>query len=409
VTDQRTPPGAGATVFVTPRGPYRVVGTVTVHGVDGAVLETSGDTWLCRCGGSRNKPLCDATHGAKAFDGAEAAGHDRTEDRREAHHADGITVYDDRTRCAHFGQCTDRLAAVFRADAEPFVDAGAAAPDQITDVVAGCPSGALAYAAGDEQAPIEAVVPASITPLADGPYRLQGDVQVVDAHGQPYERRVRQTLCRCGHSRNKPFCDGSHWYAEFRDPLRPGQAQPEPTLYDWVGGLESLERLTSTFYGTVLSRPDPVLEPVFRGMHPGHPKHVAAWLAETFGGPASYSYEHGGYEHMLAKHRNLGLTEQQRQRWVALMLETADVVGLPDDPGFRSTFVAYLEWGTRLAVANSQNDADVMTHAPIPVWSWGQTPPYTPQPWDHPDAADAGRRRYAEHARKPPPPEGEHR
>jgi truncated hemoglobin YjbI len=132
-----------------------------------------------------------------------------------------------------------------------------------------------------------------------------------------------------------------------------------------------LERLTTCFYEAILSEPDPVLEPVFRGMDPGHPKHVAAWLAETFGGPQSYSLEHGGYEHMLAKHRDLALTEQQRQRWITRMAATADEVGLPADPGLRSTLLAYLEWGTRIAVANSHPGAEVVEHAPVPHWGWG--------------------------------------
>jgi truncated hemoglobin YjbI len=87
-----------------------------------------------------------------------------------------------------------------------------------------------------------------------------------------------------------------------------------PTLYDWAGGTEAFERLTETFYGKV--RQDDVLEPVFRHMDREHPKHVAAWLAEVFGGPRRYTEEHGGYPHMLSKHRNRNLTEQQRRRWV---------------------------------------------------------------------------------------------
>jgi hemoglobin len=98
---------------------------------------------------------------------------------------------------------------------------------------------------------------------------------------------------------------------------------------------------------------------------------------------------------MLAKHRNLELTEMQRQRWISRMAATADEAGLPSDPGFRSAFVAYLEWGTRLAVINSQHDAAVIEHAPIPHWGWGQTPPFEPQQWDAPDAAEQGRKRYA--------------
>jgi hemoglobin len=148
-----------------------------------------------------------------------------------------------------------------------------------------------------------------------------------------------------------------------------------PTLYDWAGGTEAFERLTETFYGKV--REDEVLEPVFRHMDRRHPKHVAAWLAEVFGGPKRYTEERGGYPHMLSKHRNLGLTEEQRRRWVNLICDAADEAGMPSDPEFRSAFVAYIEWGTRLAVANSQPDATPPPKAPVPRWGWGEAPPYT--------------------------------
>jgi CDGSH-type Zn-finger protein/truncated hemoglobin YjbI len=393
--DGRESETAEPTVVVTAHGPYRVVGEVAICDVEGTLLRRGGTWCLCRCGGSRNKPFCDATHYLKSFDGAESADHGSIAERRDSYIADGVTVFDDRSRCAHFGQCTERLPRVFRADAEPFVDAHGAPPGEIGAVVAGCPSGALAYADDGGLDPVETAAEPSITPIADGPYRLRGRIQVVGVDGRGYERRERQTLCRCGQSNNKPFCDGSHWYAGFRDPLPPELVKRAPSLYEWAGGLAALERLTTHFYNAILSEPDPILEPVFRGMDRNHPRHVAAWLAETFGGPTSYTDRHGGYEHMLAKHRNLALTETQRRRWVARMLDAADDVGLPPDPGFRSTFVAYLEWGTRLAVANSQPDAAVMEHAPIPHWDWGQTPPFQPQPWDHPDAAEQGRRRYA--------------
>ena len=392
-TSERT---AAARVEITSHGPYRVTGDVVIFDAEGNLLRDGGTWCLCRCGGSRNKPFCDATHGLKGFDGAESADHGSIADRRDRYVADGITVFDDRSRCAHFGQCTDRLPAVFRADAEPFVDPHNAAPDSIADVVAGCPSGALAYARGGDGDTVETAAEPSITPIVDGPYRVRGAIQVVGADGRAYERRERQTLCRCGQSKNKPFCDGSHWYAGFRDPLPAELATHPPSLYEWAGGTATFERLTSHFYDAIFSEPDPILEPVFRGMGPDHPRHVAAWLAETFGGPTTYTDELGGYEHMLAKHLDRALTETQRRRWVARMMDAADAVGLPSDPGFRSTFVAYLEWGTRLAVANSQPDAAVMEHAPIPHWDWGQTPPFQPQPWDDPDAAEHGRQRHAQ-------------
>ena len=80
-----------------------------------------------------------------------------------------------------------------------------------------------------------------------------------------------------------------------------------------------------------------------------HPQHVAIWLGEVFGGPPRYTEEHGGYPHMLAKHRGRALTEPMRRRWVELICDAADDAGLPSDPEFRSAFVAYIEWGTRLA------------------------------------------------------------
>ncbi|HEX2413932.1 MAG TPA: group II truncated hemoglobin [Thermoleophilaceae bacterium] len=149
-----------------------------------------------------------------------------------------------------------------------------------------------------------------------------------------------------------------------------------PTLYEWAGGAEAFERLTGAFYAKV--REDDLLEPVFRRMDERHPAHVALWLGEVFGGPPRYTEERGGYPHMLAKHRGRELTEKQRRRWVSLLCDAADDVGLPTDPEFRSAFVAYIEWGTRVAVANSQPDAEPPPEAPVPRWGWGEAPPYVP-------------------------------
>jgi hemoglobin len=149
-----------------------------------------------------------------------------------------------------------------------------------------------------------------------------------------------------------------------------------PTLYEWAGGADSFERLTEAFYARV--RKDDLLEPVFRGMDEHHPQYVAAWLAEVFGGPSRYTEERGGYPHMLARHRGRALTEEQRRRWVNLICDAADESGMPADPEFRSAFVAYIEWGTRLAVANSQPGAEPPPEAPVPRWGWGEAPPYRP-------------------------------
>lgn len=142
-----------------------------------------------------------------------------------------------------------------------------------------------------------------------------------------------------------------------------------PTLYDWAGGMPALERLTEVFYAKV--REDPLLAPVFAHMDPHHPRYVALFLAEVFGGPLTYSSERGGHAHMLRQHLDRHLTESQRRRWITLLTDSADEAGLPGDPEFRSAFVAYIEWGTRLAVLNSQPDQHPALDLPMPKWGWG--------------------------------------
>ncbi|MCK9877738.1 antibiotic biosynthesis monooxygenase [Frankia sp. Ag45/Mut15] len=149
-----------------------------------------------------------------------------------------------------------------------------------------------------------------------------------------------------------------------------------PTLYEWAGGQDAFERLFARFYETVAE--DELLIPLFAGMNPAHAHHVAMWVGEVFGGPAAYTDLRGGYEKMLAHHLGRAITEQQRRRWINLLVDAADHVGLPDDPEFRAAFMSYLEWGTRLAVANSQPDATPIRRAPVPRWGWGVAPPWSP-------------------------------
>ena len=150
-----------------------------------------------------------------------------------------------------------------------------------------------------------------------------------------------------------------------------------PTLYEWAGGSAAFERLTETFYRKV--GVDDVVGPLFADMDSHHPEYVATWLSEVFGGPSRYSEERGGYQHMLNKHLGKAITEQQRRRWMDLLIDAADEIGLPADPEFRAAFVSYIEWGTRLALANSQPGASPPPEAPVPRWGWGVAPPYQPK------------------------------
>jgi hemoglobin len=143
-----------------------------------------------------------------------------------------------------------------------------------------------------------------------------------------------------------------------------------PTLYEWMGGQPAVERLLERFYQRVPE--DPLLAPVFAHMDAAHARHVAAFVAEVMGGPKRYSEQHGGHAHMIRKHLGRALTEAHRKRWLALLLDCADELAVRDDPEFRSAFIAYLEWGTRLAVINSQPGAEVVEDQPMPRWGWGE-------------------------------------
>ncbi|HWD90486.1 MAG TPA: group II truncated hemoglobin [Mucilaginibacter sp.] len=145
---------------------------------------------------------------------------------------------------------------------------------------------------------------------------------------------------------------------------------PVPPLFEWAGGIATFENLFDKFYDKVLA--DPLLEPVFRHMSPEHRKHVAHFVAEVLGGPALYSDSEGSHFKMIQKHLSRHLTNEHRMRWVELLLQTADELTLPDDPEFRSAFVAYLEWGTRIAVINSNLDeVNESPDVPMPKWGWG--------------------------------------
>jgi len=151
-----------------------------------------------------------------------------------------------------------------------------------------------------------------------------------------------------------------------------------PTLCEWAGGPAVIERLVAELYRRVPE--DALLAPVFAGMSPDHVKHVAAFVTEVFGGPRDYSERYGGHANMIRHHLGRSLAETHRKRWMQLLFECADDLGVPSDPEFRSAMIGYFEWGSRLAVLNSQPDATVSEDQPMPRWGWGETKgPYVPK------------------------------
>ncbi len=155
-------------------------------------------------------------------------------------------------------------------------------------------------------------------------------------------------------------------------------SEEPPTIYEWAGGRDAFARWLNRFYDLVeLEAPD--IAALFGGkVGEAHRVHVTDWWAEVMGGPAAYTEGRGGYEHMLGRHRNLGITPEMRLAFVTLLSRAADDVGLPSDPEFRAAIMGYAEWGTRLALHNSQPGAQTVAHAPVPRWGWGVAPPYQP-------------------------------
>jgi len=361
-------------IQVAPDGPYLVTNARNLYDWLGQPLPVRPQMALCRCGGSQIKPLCDGTHARIGF--TEAKDPNRVPDRRDTYVGQQVSILDNRSICQHSGFCTDRLATVFHLGEEPFVTPSGGRMDEIIRAVRDCPSGALSYAIDGEEARDEVDYHAKREPMIevskDGPYRVIGGIPLVDGQGEDVARnegasREHYALCRCGHSQNKPFCSGMHWYVDFRDPVP--DADREPTIFEWCGGLPALTRMTRLFYEKHVPQ-DPLLAPLFADMSPDHPQRVAKWLGEVFCGPKCYSEEYGGYTRMISQHLGKELTEEKRARWVALLLQSAREAGLPNDAEFRSAFGAYIEWGSRLAVENSQSGARPPEHMPVPHWDW---------------------------------------
>ena len=151
------------------------------------------------------------------------------------------------------------------------------------------------------------------------------------------------------------------------------------SIYEWGGGRAAFARWLNRFYDLVeLEAPE--ISAMFGGrVSEQHRAHVTDWWCEVMGGPAEYTEHRGGYEHMLASHGGLAITPNQRLTFVTLLSRAADEAGLPADPEFRAALMGYAEWGTRLAMHNSQTDAQVVAHAPVPRWGWGVAPPYQPR------------------------------
>jgi CDGSH-type Zn-finger protein len=227
-------PAPDMRIRVTRNGPYLVGKSVPLR-VESIVANENGESesWrehgsldaretcgLCRCGLSATKPFCDGSHAAAGFDGTETASFEPYEDACEVLEGPRVDVRDLKSLCADARFC-HRAGTVWH---QYTVDDDLVAQTIIEECEL-CPSGR--YTAVDKATgqPHEPELEPSIVFVQDpemgvsGPIWVRGGIPVQSADGREYEVRNRVTLCRCGHSANKPFCDGSHIAGGFHDHL----------------------------------------------------------------------------------------------------------------------------------------------------------------------------------------------
>ena len=203
----------GMIVF-TKYGPYSAV-DIKIENYKGEEYKTPRVVSLCRCGHSANKPFCDGAHSRVEFD------NERKEEKKhgpKAYKGAKITVFYDRYLCKHIGKCTHGFPEVFDTGRTPWI-----IPDQgqdvekLIEVIKKCPSGALSYSLGDGKRETEYNHEQKIKIEKNGSINIRGGVKLIDDNDSEslLDSREHYSLCRCGASKHKPFCDGSHYDIEF--------------------------------------------------------------------------------------------------------------------------------------------------------------------------------------------------
>lgn len=218
-------------------GPYYLLNDMEPKVVEnlqnskGEPLSTIQGVALCRCGASNNKPFCDGTHGTIGFSSENkttaAANYNNNngssehmiKDKRKDYVGKEITIHDNRRICSHAAECVNNLSSVFKLNSRPWINPDSARTEEIIETIRKCPSGALSYSIDDieyrdqnERRPI-------VTVSKDGPYLITGGIDLIGDNIQWAEGASKEhyTLCRCGASNNKPFCDGMHRTVNFKD------------------------------------------------------------------------------------------------------------------------------------------------------------------------------------------------
>ena len=222
-----------STIIVTKDGPYVVSGAVPLAEMkivgdsqgnlkewkQGNSFEVKESYALCRCGKSGQAPFCDGTHAKSGFKGAETASKESFDKQKKTIDGRSLILEDAAQFCSSAGFCVSKLSVW-----DSMKDSGnPEIRNMIVKEVECCPSGRLVVREKETGKALEPKLPVSIgivddtTEKCSGPLWVRGGVQIESQDGESYEIRNRVTLCRCGVSKNKPFCDGSHIKAKYQD------------------------------------------------------------------------------------------------------------------------------------------------------------------------------------------------
>ena len=203
-------------------GPLLVDRQISLIDAQRNELPTHGNVRLCRCGMSAAKPFCDNSHEPTDF-GAESGNSEeeflspKPNSRRREYSGNGVTVSFDASLCIHVAECLRRMPEVFDLRARPWINLDGKDAELIADTVRACPSGALRYEldSGESEDTTVAGHAPTVRSWRNGPLRISGPIEIRNKGGDKVLEGTRVALCRCGSSRNKPFCDNTHRMINF--------------------------------------------------------------------------------------------------------------------------------------------------------------------------------------------------
>jgi CDGSH-type Zn-finger protein len=219
-------------ILPLPNGPYYLINDMEPKVVEnlknfkGEPLSTTVGIALCRCGKSNRKPFCDGTHSIIGFSSQNVNLNENDtnkltiKNKRRDYVGKKITIHDNRKICSHAKECVNNLPSVFKLGSKPWIDSDGSKMQDIINTVRKCPSGALSYSIdGIEYRDPKEQRDSILTVLKNGPYYITGGIDLIGENIEFGEGASKEhyTLCRCGASENKPFCDGTHRTINFND------------------------------------------------------------------------------------------------------------------------------------------------------------------------------------------------